>query len=321
MRVLFCGTPEFGIPTMRSLLADTRFQVTGVITQPDRRRGRGLESGESPVKRLAHQAGLEVFQPEKIRVPEAQQWIEGKTPDAVVLVAYGQILPARLLAIPRLGWINLHGSLLPRYRGAAPVAWAIANGEKRTGVTTMQIDAGMDTGSMLLARELAIGADEDAPALYSRMAEAGAPLVLETLDGLERGTLVPRPQENERATYAPLLKREDGRIAWESSAQQIYDRMRGFAPWPGAFAQFRGARVSLWGRPWTPAAEPLESAGAGTMRQAGGALLVACGPGGPGDGATWLEITEAQPEGRRRVTAREFAIGARLGASAGERFE
>jgi len=231
-----------------------------------------------------------------------------------VLIAYGQILPARLLAIPRLGWINLHASLLPKYRGAAPIAWAIANGETRTGVTTMQIDAGMDTGPLLLRQELEIGADETAPELAARMGEAGAPLIIASLDGLEAGTLRGEPQDNTRASHAPMLKREDGRIRWEMTAQQIYNRTRGFAPWPGTFTEFRGARVHLWGRPAAPTASDTAVAAApGSIREAAGALLVACGEG------SWLEITEAQPEGRRRMSAGEFTRGARL--APGERFQ
>jgi len=306
MRVVFCGTPEFGIPTFRRLLSDSRFQVTGVITQPDRPRGRGMAPGESPVKQLARQAGLEVFQPERIGAPEAQQWLEAKALDAIVLIAYGQILPARLLTIPRLGWINLHASLLPKYRGAAPIAWTIANGETSTGISTMQIDAGMDTGPVLLRREMEIGADETAPQLSARMAEAGAPLVIETLDGLERGTLRGEPQDNAKASYAPLLKREDGRIRWEMTAREIYNRCRGFDPWPGTFAEFRGARVRVWGRPLVQQRAPAEIVAAGSLRQVGSALVAACGA------STGLEITEVQPEGRRRMTAAEFAAGARL---------
>lgn len=306
MRVLFCGTPNFGIPTLRRLLGDTRFTVNGIITQPDRPRGRGLAAGRSPVKELAMEARLEVFQPETIRAPEVEEWIRAKAPDAVVLIAYGQILPARLLSIPRLGWINLHGSLLPKYRGAAPIPWAIANGETRTGITTMKIDAGMDTGPILLRHAMEIGPEEAAPELSTRMAEAGAPLVIESLEGLDRGTLIPQPQNNAEASYAPLLKRENGHIQWEMTAQQIYNRMRGFGPWPGTFAEFRGARVHLWGRPFGREGMRPAPAPPGTIRQDAGAMLVACGQG------TWLEITEAQPQGRRRMTAREFASGARL---------
>jgi methionyl-tRNA formyltransferase len=313
MRVVFCGTPEFGIPTLRMLLGDARFRVAAVITQPDRPRGRGLAHGESPVKQLAREAGLEIFQPPKIRAPEAQHWLEAKAPDAVVLIAYGQIVPSRLLTIPRLGWINLHASLLPRYRGAAPIAWAIANGESRSGITTMQIDAGTDTGLILLRREMEIAPDETAPEVSARMAEAGAPLMIETLEGLLAGTLRGQPQESARASYAPLLKRDDGRIRWEMPAQQIYNRMRAFAPWPGTFAEFRGKRLHLWGRSAPSALAPNEPAPGGTIRQSGRALLAACG------GGSWLEIAQVQPEGRRRMTAQEFAAGARL--AAGDRLE
>ena len=305
MRVLFCGTPEFGIPTLQMLLGDARFQVIGVVTQPDRPRGRGLASAESAVKQLARASSLEIFQPETIRSPEAQQWLESKTPDAVVLIAYGQIIPSRLLGIPRLGWINLHASLLPKYRGAAPIAWAIASGETRSGVTTMRMDAGMDTGPVLLHGEIEIGPDETAPELSARLAAAGAPLMRQTLAQLELGTLPGQPQDNSQASYAPLLKRDDGRIRWELSAREIYNRIRGFAPWPGAFAEFRGRRLHLWGR---PAAQPLPTGPApgGAVHHAGVRLLIACG------GASWLEISEVQPEGRRRMTTREFLSGARL---------
>ena len=306
MRLVFCGTPEFGIPTLRRLLDDRRFQVVAVITQPDRPRGRGLGAGESPVKQLARQAGLEIFQPEKIGAPETQMWLAAKSLDVVVLIAYGQILPARLLTIPRLGWINLHASLLPKYRGAAPIAWAIANGETRTGICTMQIDAGMDTGAVLLRHEMEIGGDETAPQLSARMAEAGAPLVMETLEGLQRGVLRGEPQSGSLASYAPLLKREDGHIRWTMTAHQIYNRRRGFDPWPGTFAEFRGGRLRVWGRPAAPALAPAGSATPGSIQQVGAALLVACGE------STWLEVTEVQPEGRRRMTAAEFAAGARL---------
>ena len=316
MRVVFCGTPEIAIPTLRRLLRAPEHRVVGVITQPDRPRGRGMVSAESAVSIAAREAGLEVFQPEKIRSPEAQAWLEAKAPDVAVLIAYGQILPARLLAIPRLGWINLHASLLPKYRGAAPIAWAIARGETRTGITTMQIDAGTDTGPILLQRDMDIGAEETAPELSARMGEAGAPLVLETLEGLERGTLVPRAQDPAQASYAPMLKREDGRIRWEATATEIYNRMRGFAPWPGAFAEFRGKRVHLWGRPIAAkdvSTDARAAAAPGTVRVAGQQLLVACGAN------TWLELTEVQPEGRRHMSAREFAAGARI--QPGERWQ
>src|ERR1700690_2860022 len=234
MRLVFCGTPQFAVPTLKSLAVQAEFQVVGVITQPDRPRGRGQEVSFSPVKEAAAAAGIPVHQPEKIRTPEAQELLQAVAPDAIVIIAYGQIIPARLLPIPRLGWINLHASLLPKYRGAAPINWAIVNGETKTGVTSMRIDAGMDTGEMLLQKEMEIGAAETAPELTARMSELGAPLMAETLRGLATGVLITRAQDNALASSAPMLKKEDGRINWSLPALEIFNRIRGFAPWPGA---------------------------------------------------------------------------------------
>src|SRR5229473_8108502 len=249
MRIVFCGTPQFAVPTLKHLLAQPDFEIAGVITQPDRPRGRGQELSFSPVKGVAKAAHLPVHQPEKIRAPEAQELLKQLSPDGVVIIAYGQIIPAGLLSIPPYGWINLHASLLPKYRGAAPINWAIVNGETRTGVTTMRIDAGMDTGDMLLQREIPIGPKETAPELSDRLAEAGAPLMAETLRGLAKGLIVPRPQNHTEASHAPMLKKEDGRIDWNRPATEIYNRMRGYAPWPGAYTAFRGQSCQLWGEP------------------------------------------------------------------------
>src|SRR6202049_634244 len=225
MRVVFCGTPLFAVPALKHILAQSDFEIAAVITQPDRPRGRGQEVSFSPVKETAAAAGIPVHHPEKIRAPEAQDLLEQLGPDAIVIIAYGQIIPARLLPIPKLGWINLHGSLLPKYRAAAPIQWSIANGESITGLTTMRIDAGMDTGDMLLQQEIEIAPNEIAPALTKKMSEAGAPLMAETLRGIASGSLVARPQKHDEATYAPLLKKEDGRIDWTRSAQEIYNRI------------------------------------------------------------------------------------------------
>src|SRR6266478_814590 len=210
MRIVFCGTPSFAVPTLKHLLAQSDFEIVGVITQPDRPRGRGGEISFSPVKEAALAVNITVHQPEKIRAPEVQELLQSYSPDFIVIIAYGQIIPAKLLPIPKLGWINLHASLLPKYRGAAPINWAIVNGETRTGLTTMRIDAGMDTGDMLLQREIAIGPKETAPELAAGMAEAGAPLMSETLRGLAAGTIAPKTQKHEQASYAPILKKEDG---------------------------------------------------------------------------------------------------------------
>lgn len=307
MRLLFCGTPQFAVPSLKHLLAQPDFEVLSVITQPDRPRGRGQEVSFSPVKQTALDAGIPVHQPEKIRVPETQQTLEKAAPDAIVIIAYGQIIPARLLPIPKLGWINLHASLLPKYRGAAPINWAIANGETKTGVATMRIDAGMDTGEILLHEEIEIGPAETTPELAARMSEAGAPLMAETLRGLAAGSIVPRPQNHAEASLAPMLKKEDGRIDWSRTESEIYNRMRGFAPWPGAYTIFRGQTCHIIGEPVSNRErENMAAAAPGTLRSVAGALLVSCGH------TTALRITSVKLEGRKQVSAAEFANGARL---------
>jgi methionyl-tRNA formyltransferase len=310
LKIVFCGTPVFALPALRHLIAQADFQVEGVVTQPDRPRGRGGEMSSSPVKETALEAGLAVYQPERIKSESAHEYFKRVAPDVVVIIAYGQIIPASLIAIPRLGWINLHGSLLPKYRGAAPVHWAIANGETRTGLTTMKIDAGLDTGPMLLKKELKIGPDETSPELAARLAEAGAPLVAETLRALERGEIQPIAQNNAEATLAPPLQKEDGRIDWTLSAQTIYCRIRGLQPWPGAFTNFRGQKCAIWGKP-APGAQRSESPA--SLMAERGELFVVCGEGNA------LRLEFVQLEGRKRVTAREFANGAHL--AAGDKFQ
>jgi methionyl-tRNA formyltransferase len=317
MRIVFCGTPQFAVPTLKHLLAQPDFDVLGVITQPDRPRGRGQEVAFSPVKEAALAANLPVHQPEKMRAPEAETLLQKLAPDCVVIIAYGQIIPARLLPIPKLGWINLHASLLPKYRGAAPINWAIVNGESRTGVTTMRIDAGMDTGEMLLRREIEIGPEETAPELAARMSESGAPLMAETLRGLAAGRIAPKPQEHSEASYAPMLKKEDGRIDWKRPAIEIYNRMRGFAPWPGAYTTFRGQSCHVWGEPVSKEGDVGLQSGAGggvpgTLFGEKNELFICCGD------ATVLCLRLVKVEGRKPVKATDFANGARL--KSGERF-
>ncbi|MGD0955360.1 MAG: methionyl-tRNA formyltransferase [Candidatus Acidiferrales bacterium] len=318
LRIVFCGTPAFAVPSLRHLMAQPDFRVEAVVTQPDRPRGRGHETASSPVKDAAFAAGIPIHQPEKIKLEEAYDYFERLAPDVVVIIAYGQIVSPRLIAIPRLGWINLHASLLPKYRGAAPINWAIVNGETRTGLTTMRIDAGLDTGPMFLQHDAEIGPDETAPELAVRLAELGAPLVAETLRGLERGTIAAVPQHNSQATFARPLKKEDGRIDWSLDAQRIYNRIRGLQPWPGAFTFFRGKSCHLWGKPSELGAntglmpEP-ELWEPGAILVLDGDIFVACGD------ATMLRLEFVQLEGRKRVTAQEFVNGARLGP--GERFD
>ena len=307
MRLIFCGTPQFAVPTLNHLLAKPDFEVIGVITQPDRPRGRGQQLSVSPIKEVALAANLPVHQPEKIRAPELQQLLERLAPEVIVIIAYGQIIPARLLSIPKHGWINLHASLLPKYRGAAPINWAIANGETRTGLTTMRIDAGMDTGDILLQREMQIGPGETAPELATRMSEAGAPLVEETLRGFAAGTIVPHAQNHNEATAAPILKKEDGRIDWNRPAKEIYNRMRGFATWPGAYTTFRWQTCHLWAES-VSAPDTLATAhsGPGTLIGAKNDWFICCGD------ATLLCLQSVKLEGRKQISASEFARGARL---------
>jgi methionyl-tRNA formyltransferase len=310
MRLVFCGTPRFAVPTLKYLLVRPELQIVAVISQPDRPSGRGLQSQFSPVKEAALSAGLPIHQPEKIRSPEAQTLLQELAPDCVVIIAYGQIIPARLLSIPKHGWINLHASLLPKYRGAAPINWAIANGETKTGLTTMRIDAGMDTGDMLLQEELEIGNAETAPELAARLSEAGAPLMAKTLRGLIAGNLIGRAQDDSQATYAPILKKEDGRVDWSRPAEETFNRIRGFTPWPGAYTEFRGKNCQVWGVPVSlpGASNRIEgrSVTPGTLFYSSGTLTVICG------GATALALTAVKIEGRKQVSAAEFANGARL---------
>jgi methionyl-tRNA formyltransferase len=304
MRILFCGTPQFAVPSFIRFLAQPDIEIAAVITQPDRPRGRGHEISASPLKEAAIAADIPVHQPGKIRSPEARDLLQRLAPDCIVIIAYGQIIPAPLLSIPRLGWINLHASLLPKYRGAAPINWAIANGETQTGLTTMRIDAGMDTGEMLLQEEIDIAPEETAPELTESMAEAGAPLMVETLRGVATGKLIARPQNDGETTYAPLLKKEDGRIDWKRPAQEIYNRMRGFAPWPGAYTSFRGQTCHLWAELFSLRAVDVRAPG--TIFRENTQILIACGH------TTLLRLLSVKLEGRKQISAEEFANGARL---------
>jgi methionyl-tRNA formyltransferase len=326
LRIVFCGTPAFAVPSLRHLSAQSDLQIVGVVTQPDRPRGRGQKAAMSAVKSAVLDLGLDVYQPEKIKSDEGFEYFRRLAPDVIAIIAYGQMISQRLIDIPRLGWINLHASLLPRYRGAAPINWAIINGESRTGLTTMRIDAGLDTGPILLRHETEIGGDETAPELAARLADAGAPLITETLRRLDRGEILPIPQENSQATYAPPLKKEDGRIDWSLPAQQTYNRIRGLDPWPGAFTTFRGKACRIWGRPPSAAdfpnspgvlrsitARPSPLSASGTIHTLKSLIFVRC------SNSEVLLLTHVQLEGRKRVTAQEFASGAHLIAS--DRFD
>ena len=300
MRVIFLGTPAFAVPTLEAV-ADTH-EVILVVTQPDRPKGRGQDVAESPIKQAALRLGRPVYQPERIRRPEAQAHLEALKPEIMVVVGYGQIIPQSVIDIAPRGIVNVHASLLPKYRGAAPIQWAIVNGEKRTGVTTMQINAGLDTGDILLARETTIDPDETAVDLSERLARMGAALLIETLDGLSRAAIAPQKQEDAQASLAPILKKEDGAIQWAEPAAAIHNRVRGLLPWPGGHTRFRGQLLHIW-RARTTADRTALPPG---RIIAGAGFRVACG-----DGAV-LELIEVQLEGRKRMPAESFANGQHL---------
>src|SRR5580692_12175227 len=300
MNLVFAGTPSFAVPTLEKLV-EAGFHVRLVVTQPDRPRGRGMETTASPVKQSALRLGIPVLQPDKIKHnPDFQAELSALNPDAIVVVGYGRIIPQWMLDLPPFGNLNLHASLLPKYRGAAPIQWAIANGETVTGVTTMRIDAGLDTGDILQQQELAIAADDTAETLASRLAVIGADLMVDTLCSLQAGTLHPRPQDNSQASLAPILKKEDGLVNFSRTAVEIINRIRGFQPWPGAYTKFRGKTLQIiQARPATEAVPQSE------LHADANRLIVGCG------NHTSLELLEIQLEGKRRTPAADFLRGYR----------
>ena len=304
MNLIFCGTPEFAVRTLERLLVE-KFIIELVITNPDEPSGRGYEKTPPPVKGVAEKAGLEIIQPAKLRDPGTEKLLSRFHPDAFVVVAYGHIIPPWMIALPRLGCINLHASLLPKYRGAAPIQWALIRGERTTGVSTMKIDAGLDTGDILLQREIPILDEDTTETLSERLSAMGAELMVETLRGLERGAIAPRPQNHSEATLAPILKKEDGRIDWSCPAEEVARRVRGLQPWPGAYASFRGKNLHLWSAAPASADAPIQTE-PGTLLPERRQLFVACGHG------TRLEVKELQLEGRKRLPTLEFLNGVRI---------
>jgi methionyl-tRNA formyltransferase len=305
MRLIFMGTPEAAVPTLRRCLEDGH-EVVAVWTQPDRPSGRSHHHPSlSPVKAFALEHSLTVHQPTKIRNEEAIDLFASYEADAAVVVAYGRILPAGFLSAPRKGCINVHFSLLPQYRGAAPVNWAIVRGETLSGVTTMQMDEGLDTGAILLQRETTIEETETAPELIARLSHLGAEVLSETLKSLDE--IEPRKQAEEKATFAPILRREDGLIDWALDAAQIERRVRGLQPWPNAFTRYDSQRLVIWRA--SVLSEESRQGDAGEILAAhGDELVVACGDG------TSLGLHEVQPEGKRRLRVRDFLNGARVRA-------
>jgi methionyl-tRNA formyltransferase len=300
LNLVFCGTPNFAVPTLEKLV-DAGFRVHLVVTQPDRAKGRGLELVPSPVKGSALKLNIPIAQPDRIKSnDEFRAQLAAVKPDAIIVVGYGRIIPQWMLDLPPLGNINLHASLLPKYRGAAPIQWAIANGETVTGVTTMRIDAGLDTGDILEQEKLAIAPDDTAETLAPRLALIGSDLTVETLHRLQAATAQPRPQDNSEATLAPILKKEDGLVDFSRTAAEIFNRIRGFQPWPGAYTRFRGKTLQIVkARPATVAALPSE------LQVLSDHLVVGCAP------STSLELLEIQVEGKKRTSAQDFIHGYR----------
>jgi len=297
VKLVFCGTPEFAVGTLAAVIA-AGHDVQLVVTQPDRAAGRGMEMQMCAVKLAALRHGLPIAQPEKIKKNlEFREQLEAIAPDAILVVAYGRIIPDWMLALPKYGCINLHGSLLPKYRGAAPIQWAVANGETKTGVTTMQLDAGLDTGPMLLAEVVPIAPEETAADLFESLAEVGSKLMVKTLAGFECGTIYPIEQDHTAATLAPILTRDDARMDFSRTATDLLNRWRGFQPWPGAFTTLRGKKLIVHRM------KVAEGNGSeGILLVEGDRLLVGCSD-------SLLELLEVQMEGKKRMAASEFQRG------------
>ena len=308
MRIVFMGTPEAAVPSLQRLLNEGH-EVVAVWTQPDKAAGRGDKIHAPAVKEFALQHNLAVAQPQKIRIAESLTLFASYHADLAVVVAYGRILPAQYLRAPRLGCINVHFSLLPKYRGAAPVNWAIVNGEERTGVTTMFVEEELDSGPILLQREVQIGSAETAPELLQRLANGGAELLGETINRLNE--IAPAPQDDSKATFAPILTKTTGMIDWSSTASEIERRVRGFQPWPNAYTYWRSQRLTLWKTAAHQNAEHAATCGE-VSAAAGDELIVNCGE------KTALRVLELQLEGRRRLSARDFLNGTHL--KIGDRF-
>ena len=308
LRVVFMGTPEFAVPCLAALHADDNCEVIGVYTQPDKPRGRGQKLLPSPVKAWAEEHGLPVHQPVKIKTEEATAELKGLKPDLVVVVAFGQILSQEILDIPPHGCINVHGSLLPHYRGAAPMQWCVINGETKTGITTMMMDAGLDTGDMLLKEELTIGPDMTLEEVHDNLMEMGAQVLMKTIEELRAGTLKRVPQEGE-SNYAPMLTKETGHIDWQKSAQEIHNLVRGLNSWPGAYTAHEGQKFKIWRTVLTG-----ETVTSGTTA---GEILAADSSQGlkvaAGDGQV-LAITELQAPGKKKMQAQDYLRGNSLAA-------
>ncbi len=307
MRIIFMGTPEFAVPSLEALL-NHDFDVVGVVTQPDRPKGRGQTVMASPIKQLAQAQGLPILQPEKMKSPELLQALAAWRPDVIAVTAFGRILPKSILELPPAGCVNVHGSLLPRYRGAAPIQWALINGDRETGITTMLMNEGMDTGPILLQQAVSIEPDDTAAELGSRLARVGGQLLVETLKGLANKTITPREQDHDKATYAPLLTKEAGLIDWSQAARAIADRIRGLSPWPGCYTFLHGQRLAIW-KASADTERPEETAPGHTPGMIVGVtnkeLRILTGEG-------VLRVIDVQPANKKRMTVEQFLQGRSL---------
>ena len=300
MRIVFMGTPDFAVPSLNAL-AEAGHEVCGVFTQPDKPKNRGMKLQQPPVKERALELGLEVYQPAKLRDGEALAILQRLDPDLIAVAAYGKILPVDILNLPRLGCVNVHSSLLPRYRGAAPINWAILNGEEETGVTIMYMAEGMDTGDILAQAKTPIDINENASQLFGRLAEMGADLLVDTVAALEAGTVKPVPQEEALATHAPMLSREQSPMDWGRTARQLHDQVRGLYPWPAATALLDGVRCKVLRTALS--GEATGKAPGAVLQGDKKGLKIACGGGGV------LEVLELQPDGKKAMTASAFLLG------------
>ncbi|MBX9660092.1 MAG: methionyl-tRNA formyltransferase [Nitrospiraceae bacterium] len=309
MRIVFMGTPEFAVPSLEALLKSDD-QVVGIVTQPDRPKGRGQVLTPPPIKLLAQREGIPFLQPVKIRVPEFLTALAAWKPDLIAVTAYGRILHSPILTLPPMGCVNVHGSLLPKYRGAAPVQWAVINGEAETGITTMMMDEGMDTGAMLLQESLPIFPEDTSGTLAPRLAALGGSLLVKTIARLKAGTITPQPQNPALATLAPPLKKEDGVIDWATSASNIANRVRGLSPWPGAYTYLSSERWMVWSATQSPGKPDIAP---GTIIEVTKQSIQVA----TGDGV--LALKEIQPSNSKRLTVAQYLAGHRV--SAGQRFD
>ncbi len=317
MRIIYLGTPEFAVPTLKRLIEEKDFEVVAAVCQPDRPKGRGNKLAAPPVKVTAQEHGIPVLQPEKLaKAPEIVQAMRDLNPDVIVMVAFGQILKEAVLKMPPYGVINLHGSLLPHYRGAAPINWSILNGDTKTGITTMQTEAGVDTGPMLLKAEVEITENMTAPELAEKLSTVGAELIVKTLRGLKDGSVTPEKQDDSLATFAPIMTKEMADIDWSKSARHIHNQVRGLVPWPGTSTVFRGTQLKI------VKTELVKDGGTnqkelppGTILTTSKEVLVSCGA----TGSERLRLVLVKPQGKGDVEARSWANGARLTDS--DRFE